>query len=63
MTNQSGIGRGYFSLQDAENFNTALIQKLEIDFDAIYLCPHLASDQCDCRKPHPTFVLQATEKF
>lgn len=29
ITNQSGIGRGYFTLEDAEQFNRALAQELE----------------------------------
>lgn len=55
ITNQSGIGRGYFNLNDLElvhgELNT-MMEKLGIgSFKAIEYCPHLPEQQCLCRKP------------
>ena len=49
ITNQSGIGRGYFTLEDAEQFNRALAQELE--------------KHCECRKPSPFMVTEAMKKY
>ncbi len=62
ISNQSGIGRGYFSLEDALAFNDALDIKLGgagIEIAAWYFCPHAPEDQCDCRKPKPALIFQA----
>lgn len=54
ITNQSGIGRGYFSLGDYENFNRLFLDELErhgIAIDDVLHCPHAKEDKCNCRKP------------
>lgn len=62
ITNQSGIGRGYFSEAQYEAFNTALLNELErrgAKVDAVYHCPHRPDEGCSCRKPGTGLVLQA----
>lgn len=61
VSNQSGIARGFFKYEDAENFNRVLVDKLSrngVKIDAVYFCPHYSrgiiaeyARNCDCRKP------------
>ena len=53
-TNQSGIGRGYFSRTDYESVDArmkALLAERGARIDATYFCPHQPEDGCRCRKP------------
>jgi len=66
VTNQSGIGRKYFTVQQMDVFNNALLLKLRksgVFVNAIYYCPHLPEDNCSCRKPKDGMVRQAVEDF
>jgi len=54
VTNQSGVGRGYFTLEDLDAMHHKMQQKLEKlggKVDRIYFCSHTPDDNCDCRKP------------
>jgi D-glycero-D-manno-heptose 1,7-bisphosphate phosphatase len=54
ITNQSGVGRGYFPESLVHSVHELMIQQLEdagARLDAIYYCPHTTTDHCDCRKP------------
>lgn len=54
ISNQSGIGRGYYSFEDFERFNNEIIDRLEefsIKIEETYICPHHPDDKCECRKP------------
>ncbi|OGF47173.1 MAG: hypothetical protein A2231_09460 [Candidatus Firestonebacteria bacterium RIFOXYA2_FULL_40_8] len=55
LTNQSGIGRGMFTLKVLTAIHDKLKKILKIEagavIDALYYCPHLPSDNCNCRKP------------
>lgn len=56
LTNQSGIGRGYFTRADADRVNARIAALLDDEGIAIagwYVCPHGPRDGCDCRKPLP----------
>lgn len=69
VTNQSGIGRGYYGEQDLERLHDHMRAELEkqgTDVDACYFCPHHPhhgvgkyATECDCRKPLPGMLLQA----
>ncbi len=62
VTNQSGIGRGYFDAATLERVNDRLRHELRIhgaDYDALYYCPHTPEDACQCRKPKPGLLLKA----
>lgn len=62
VTNQSGIGRGYFERADAERVNDAMRRALDYagtSIDDVYLCPHHPADDCDCRKPEPGMLRAA----
>jgi D-glycero-D-manno-heptose 1,7-bisphosphate phosphatase len=60
ITNQSGIGRGYFSDSDYRAVEAEVARQLGPDLiDATYFCPHLPNDGCKCRKPSPEMILNA----
>lgn len=66
ITNQSGIGRGYFTMDDFNKFNNHLLKTLEkheIKFEKTYVCPHSPEENCNCRKPNITFIKQAEKEF
>lgn len=54
VSNQSGIGRGYFTearLQEIHRRLENLLKEKSVCLDGIYYCPHTARDNCICRKP------------
>jgi D-glycero-D-manno-heptose 1,7-bisphosphate phosphatase len=62
VTNQSAVGRGILSLDEAHSINHRLIREIEKAggcVDGLFMCPHAPSDHCDCRKPKPGLLLQA----
>lgn len=65
-SNQSGIGRGYFEMQELlamhDKMNALLAQR-GASIDGIFFCPHLPEDNCDCRKPKPGLLLQIASQF
>lgn len=63
ITNQSWIARKYYTEESMHRFNDELENRIWIKFDAIYFCPHLDSDRCDCRKPSIWNVLEAKKTF
>jgi D-glycero-D-manno-heptose 1,7-bisphosphate phosphatase len=55
VTNQSGVGRGYFPESLVHAVHELMTQQLEAAgarLDAIYYCPHATADGCECRKPN-----------
>ena len=66
VTNQSGIGRGYFDAETLSRVNNRLRDDLRregADYDALYYCPHTPEDDCGCRKPKPGLLLQAASEL
>ena len=70
ITNQSGVGRGYFTEADLHAIHEKLQADLadaDAELDAIYYCPHLPPEHedsvgaCDCRKPKPGMIMEAAE--
>lgn len=62
VTNQSGIGRGYFGAQALDAIHDRLRAMLAaegVTIDGIYICPHGPDEDCACRKPLPGMVEQA----
>jgi D-glycero-D-manno-heptose 1,7-bisphosphate phosphatase len=54
VTNQSGVGRGYFPPAAVDAMNARLRMMFEgigVPLAGIYVCPHAPQDGCDCRKP------------
>jgi D-glycero-D-manno-heptose 1,7-bisphosphate phosphatase len=61
ITNQSGIARGYFNKKTLNAIHIKMrdeLAKVGGQIEAIYFCPHQASDHCKCRKPKAGLLLQ-----
>nr|WP_275972870.1 D-glycero-beta-D-manno-heptose 1,7-bisphosphate 7-phosphatase [Rosenbergiella epipactidis] len=72
VTNQAGIGRGYYSEQQFQTLTqwmTAHLRSLGITVTHVYFCPHHLSGippfniECECRKPKPGMIMSALEKY
>ena len=66
ISNQSGVGRGYFTAADVDAVHGRIQELLEKDgerVDAFYYCPHAPDEACSCRKPSPEMILRAAERF
>jgi len=66
ITNQSGIGRGYFTLADAEKVNEHLCREFARDgvqFGKIYIAPEAPDQPSRGRKPSPQFLFDARDEF
>jgi histidinol-phosphate phosphatase family protein len=62
VTNQSGIGRGYFPAETSAAIHVRLAQLLAeagASLDGIYVCPHRPEEGCACRKPASGLLEQA----
>lgn len=54
VSNQNGIGTPQFPEEDfaiCHEFTLDLFSSQGIEFDEIYICPHMPEDNCACRKP------------
>jgi len=70
VTNQSGVARDYFSLDDVARLHEHIQKQLAAagtGIDAFYVCPHHPEEgqgeylkNCDCRKGRPGLLLQAS---
>jgi len=66
VTNQSGIGRGYYSEADFLKLTDWMVkefEKREIPIQKVYYCPHHPNQKCNCRKPEAGMFLQAKREF
>ncbi|HJT22202.1 MAG TPA: D-glycero-beta-D-manno-heptose 1,7-bisphosphate 7-phosphatase [Nitrospira sp.] len=66
VTNQSGIGRGFFTLKDLETVHArlqGLLEQEDAALDAVYFCPHHPDDGCRCRKPSRGMVDRAVSEL
>lgn len=66
VTNQSGIGRGFFSAQQMQAVHNQMLDDFknhDIDVIEIAFCPHTPEDRCDCRKPHPKMINDLCQKY
>jgi len=66
ISNQSGVGRGYFGRGDVERVHGRLLDLLEphgVSLDALYVCPHAPDEGCRCRKPEPGLFEQTGERY
>lgn len=67
VTNQSGIGRGYFSLESVYVIHKQLQNDLRENklspFKDFAICPHTPDEKCDCRKPSGKMIRELIEKY
>lgn len=60
ITNQSGIGRGFFTVDQYRLVEAEVLRQLGPGLiDATYFCPDLPGQPSKCRKPAPGMVLEA----
>lgn len=59
ISNQSGIGRGYYGVEDFRAVNRRLVELAGDRFAAIYHCPHVPGEGCPCRKPGTELLVRA----
>ena len=73
VTNQSGIARGYYKVDDMHRLHEHMTRELAAvggKLTKFYYCPHLPSSkikeyavECDCRKPKPGLLLHAMNEY
>jgi D-glycero-D-manno-heptose 1,7-bisphosphate phosphatase len=66
VSNQSGIGRGYFTAEEAEKVNDHIVQLVareSIRFAKIYVAPEAPDTPSRGRKPSPQFLFDARDEF
>jgi D-glycero-D-manno-heptose 1,7-bisphosphate phosphatase len=66
ITNQSGVGRGFFSIDCVEAMNArlhAMIEGAGAKLERIYFCPHTPEANCACRKPRLALMEQAATEL
>jgi D-glycero-beta-D-manno-heptose 1-phosphate adenylyltransferase len=66
ITNQQGIGLGYFDYDTFVAVNSAMLKQLSqfaVRIARFYFCPHTTAEQCTCRKPAPGMVERALRDF
>lgn len=73
VTNQSGIARGYYKVEDMQRLHEHMAAEVAAAGGKItkfYYCPHLPTGkvaqyaiECDCRKPKPGLLLQAMSEY
>lgn len=66
VSNQSGIGRGYYGEADfaaVQRRVDAELAAVGAGLDALYYCPHAPEENCRCRKPRPGLLDEAATRF
>ena len=66
VTNQSGVGRGYFTLEDVEEVHHHLVREFAGDgvrFHKFYIAPEAPGQPSRGRKPSPQFLFDARDEF
>src|SRR5438874_1267534 len=66
VSNQSGVGRGYFTMADVGKVNERICDELEkegVRFEKIYVAPEAPDQPSRGRKPSPQFLFDARDEF
>jgi len=66
VSNQSGVGRGYFTMADVERMNQRLVELLAKNgarLEKIYIAPEAPEQPSRGRKPSPQFLFDARDEF
>ena len=64
VTNQSGVGRGYYGWSDFAAVQEAVLAEVTAgggEIDAVYACPALPNSGDQCRKPNPGMLFTAAQ--
>ena len=63
ITNQSGIGRGFFTVEQYRAVEAEVLRQLGDGLiDATYFCPDVPGQHSSCRKPAPGMIVEATRE-
>jgi D-glycero-D-manno-heptose 1,7-bisphosphate phosphatase len=63
ITNQSGIGRGFFTVEQYRAVEAEVLRQLgDGTIDATYFCPDVPGQHSSCRKPAPGMIVEATRE-
>ena len=65
-TNQSGVGRGYFTMDTVDKIHRKFLsvcRKNGVNIRQIFVCPHRPDEHCRCRKPKTGMLTDAAKKF
>jgi D-glycero-D-manno-heptose 1,7-bisphosphate phosphatase len=66
VSNQAGVGRGYYPLADVEKVNAHIVAELAgagVRFKKIYIAPEAPDQPSRGRKPSPQFLFDARDEF
>jgi len=66
VTNQSGIGRGYYSIDDffkLTNYMLGRLKEENIYVEDVLFCPHSPDENCSCRKPKTGMIDKVLDKY
>jgi D-glycero-D-manno-heptose 1,7-bisphosphate phosphatase len=64
VSNQSGVGRGYFTLADVERVNRHICEAFAgVHFEKVYVAPEAPEQPSRGRKPSPQFLFDARDEF
>ncbi len=66
ISNQGAVGRGLMTLETAWDLQRRIVAEIQEHggrIDASYICPHHPHDGCDCRKPAPGLIRQASREL
>ena len=65
-TNQSGLGRKLFDIEALNRIHDKMHRQLsEVGgaIEAVFFCPHVERDHCECRKPKPGLLNEIGERL
>ena len=65
-TNQSGIARGYYSVNTLNRIHQKMLDELGHfggEISALFFCPHSDEQGCECRKPKPGMLLELAQRL
>jgi D-glycero-D-manno-heptose 1,7-bisphosphate phosphatase len=66
VSNQSGIGRGLVTQDEADAVHRRFLDELHargVEIDDVRYCPHAPEDACACRKPAAGLVLASAREL
>jgi len=66
VTNQSGIGRGYYSEEQFLNLTVLMLKAFKqngITIEEVQYCPHAPEEKCNCRKPATGMIDKIVSKY
>jgi len=66
VTNQSGVGRGYFTMAEVDRVNACVLEEFRqqgVTFQKIYVAPEAPDQPSRGRKPSPQFLFDARAEF